>query len=112
MKHIRQHAIVIGASMGGLLAARALSDFYAVVTVLERDTFPQSDIPRKGVPQGRHAHGLLARGRIALGGQSSLKLFDQRLPTLHILAHPQHDTERCQVVRQLAIGTGIHIIDE
>src|SRR2546428_10793208 len=32
MKHIRQHAIVIGASMGGLLAARALSDFYAVVT--------------------------------------------------------------------------------
>jgi hypothetical protein len=46
-----------------LLAARALSDFYAVVTVLERDAFPQSDIPRKGVPQGRHAHGLLARGR-------------------------------------------------
>ena len=36
MKHIGQHAIVIGASMGGLLAARALSDFYAVVTVLER----------------------------------------------------------------------------
>ena len=63
MKHIGQHAIVIGASMGGLLAARALSDFYAVVTVLERDAFPQSDIARKGVPQGRHAHGLLARGR-------------------------------------------------
>jgi len=63
MKHIGQHAIVIGASMGGLLAARALSDFYAVVTVLERDTFPLSDVPRKGVPQGRHAHGLLARGR-------------------------------------------------
>jgi hypothetical protein len=112
MKHIGQHAIVIGASMGGLLAARALSDFYAVVTVLERDAFPQSDIARKGVPQGRHANGLLARDRIALGGQSSLKLFDQRLPTLYILAHPQHDTERCQVVRQLAIGTGIHTIDE
>jgi 2-polyprenyl-6-methoxyphenol hydroxylase-like FAD-dependent oxidoreductase len=63
MKHIGQHAIVIGASMGGLLAARALSDFYAVVTVLERDAFPLADAPRKGVPQGRHAHGLLARGR-------------------------------------------------
>src|SRR6266498_380918 len=50
MKHIGQHAIVIGASMGGLLAARALADFYAVVTVLERDTFPQSDIASKGVP--------------------------------------------------------------
>jgi phytoene dehydrogenase-like protein len=36
MKIFGQHAIVIGASMGGLLAARALSDFYAVVTVLEQ----------------------------------------------------------------------------
>jgi 2-polyprenyl-6-methoxyphenol hydroxylase-like FAD-dependent oxidoreductase len=52
--------------MGGLLAARALSEFYAAVTVLERDTFPVSDIPRKGVPQGRHAHGLLARGRAVI----------------------------------------------
>ena len=66
MKQIGQHAIVIGASMGGLLAARALSDFYAVVTVLERDNFPLSDVPRKGVPQGRHAHGLLARGRAVI----------------------------------------------
>jgi len=63
MKRIGEHAIVIGASMAGLLAARALSDFYGTVTLLERDRFPLSDIPRKGVPQGRHAHGLLARGR-------------------------------------------------
>jgi 2-polyprenyl-6-methoxyphenol hydroxylase-like FAD-dependent oxidoreductase len=63
MKRIGKHAVVIGASMGGLLAARAVSDFFDNVTVLERDTFPEQDIPRKGVPQGRHAHGLLARGR-------------------------------------------------
>src|SRR5262249_41056961 len=63
MKQIGENAIVIGASMGGLLAARALADFYTNVTILERDAFPASDIPRKGVPQGRHAHGLLARGR-------------------------------------------------
>ena len=63
MKRIGEHAVVIGASMAGLLAARALSDFYGTVTVLERDRFPLSDIPRKGVPQGRHAHGLLSRGR-------------------------------------------------
>ena len=63
MKRIGEHAVVIGASMAGLLAARALSDFYDRVTVLERDAFPLADIPRKGVPQGRHAHGLLARGR-------------------------------------------------
>jgi len=62
MAKVGQHAIVIGASMGGLLAARALSDFYDSVTVLERDRFPTDDIARKGVPQGRHAHGLLARG--------------------------------------------------
>ena len=66
MKHVGQHAIVIGASMGGLLAARALSDSYAVVTVLERDALPRLDIPRKGVPQGRHPHGLLARGRAVI----------------------------------------------
>lgn len=63
MKKIGEHAVVIGASMAGLLAARALADFYGTVTVLERDQFPGADIPRKGVPQGRHAHGLLARGR-------------------------------------------------
>jgi 2-polyprenyl-6-methoxyphenol hydroxylase-like FAD-dependent oxidoreductase len=63
MKRIGERAVVIGASMAGLLAARALADYYGTVTLLERDVFPVSDIPRKGVPQGRHAHGLLARGR-------------------------------------------------
>ncbi len=62
MKNLGKHAIVIGASVGGLLAARALSDFFTTVTVLERDAFPTADTPRKGVPQSRHTHGLLARG--------------------------------------------------
>jgi 2-polyprenyl-6-methoxyphenol hydroxylase-like FAD-dependent oxidoreductase len=66
MKRIGEHAVVIGASMGGLLAARALSDFFTMVTIVERDAFPASDVPRKGVPQGRHTHGLLARGRAVL----------------------------------------------
>ncbi|MEZ2353413.1 NAD(P)/FAD-dependent oxidoreductase [Caballeronia sp. RCC_10] len=66
MNKLGEHAIVIGASMSGLLAARVLSDFYTNVTVLERDTFPGADVPRKGVPQGRHAHGLLARGSAVL----------------------------------------------
>jgi 2-polyprenyl-6-methoxyphenol hydroxylase-like FAD-dependent oxidoreductase len=68
MARIGEHAIVIGASMGGLLAARALSDFFDTVTVLERDTFPTDDVPRKGVPQGHHAHGLLARGSQVIEG--------------------------------------------
>ena len=66
MKKLGEHAIVIGASMGGLLAARVLSDFYSIVTVLERDAFPVAETPRKGVPQGRHTHGLLARGSAVL----------------------------------------------
>jgi 2-polyprenyl-6-methoxyphenol hydroxylase-like FAD-dependent oxidoreductase len=66
MAHLGRHAVVIGASMGGLLAARALADHYAEVTVLERDTLSETHEPRKGVPQGRHAHGLLARGREVL----------------------------------------------
>ena len=57
MAHLEGHAIVVGASMGGLLAARALTDHYASVTVIERDEFPAECEPRKGVPQGRHEIG-------------------------------------------------------
>lgn len=57
-----RHAIVIGGSVAGMLAARVLSDFFARVTVVERDQFPDQATFRKGVPQGRHAHGLLVRG--------------------------------------------------
>lgn len=56
-------AIVIGASISGLLAARVLADHFAEVIVVERDTQPPIGEARKGVPQGRHAHVLLARGR-------------------------------------------------
>jgi 2-polyprenyl-6-methoxyphenol hydroxylase-like FAD-dependent oxidoreductase len=58
----RQHAIVIGGSIAGLLAARVLSDHYAHVTLLERDVFQDDNEPRKGVPQGRHIHQILLRG--------------------------------------------------
>jgi 2-polyprenyl-6-methoxyphenol hydroxylase-like FAD-dependent oxidoreductase len=51
--------------MAGLLAARVLADAYTRVTVLERDHLPATADDRQGVPQGRHAHGLLpAGGRI------------------------------------------------
>ncbi len=55
-------ALVIGASMAGLLAARALADHYEQVTLLERDLLPAGSEQRKGVPQGRHAHAVLVRG--------------------------------------------------
>jgi phytoene dehydrogenase-like protein len=64
-RQIGDHAVVLGASMAGLAAARVLTDAYARVTVLERDALPPAAAHRKGVPQSRHAHGLLAGGRAA-----------------------------------------------
>ena len=48
--------------MAGLLAARALSEHYTRVTLIERDEFPATAEQRKGVTQGKHTHGLLSRG--------------------------------------------------
>ena len=61
-----QHAVVIGGSMGGLLAARVLADHYDRVTVLERDQLPNGPDPRNGTPQARHIHVLLTAGRRVL----------------------------------------------
>ncbi|WUD72148.1 FAD-binding monooxygenase [Streptomyces sp. NBC_00510] len=62
--HTRQGcAIVIGASIAGLVAARALSDSFEKVIVLDRDDLPAEPTVRIGVPQGRQVHGLLAGGR-------------------------------------------------
>ncbi len=55
-------AIVIGASIAGLCAARVLSDVYERVTVFERDNLPGAPANRSAVPQGRHLHLLMARG--------------------------------------------------
>lgn len=62
----KQHAIVIGGSMAGLCAARVLSGFYDKVTVIDRDSYPAGAHERPGVPQSRHVHALLARGRLEL----------------------------------------------
>jgi 2-polyprenyl-6-methoxyphenol hydroxylase-like FAD-dependent oxidoreductase len=59
---IGNHAVVLGGSMAGLLAARSLAEFFDRVTVVERDPLPDTPAARRGVPQGRHLHGLLARG--------------------------------------------------
>ncbi|MEV4233973.1 NAD(P)-binding protein [Nocardia sp. NPDC049737] len=58
----RRHAVVLGAGIAGLLAARVLSEHYAQVTIFERDMVVGTE-PRRGVPQARHLHGLLDRGR-------------------------------------------------
>src|SRR5438552_19053512 len=58
----KHHAVVLGASMAGLGTARALSNHFDKVTVVERDELPAAAQNRRGVPQGKHAHGLLPSG--------------------------------------------------
>ncbi|HVA76657.1 MAG TPA: hypothetical protein VNF27_02115 [Candidatus Binataceae bacterium] len=58
-----RHVVVIGAGIGGMCTARVLSDHFGHVTVIERDELADAPMHRKGVPQSRHPHGLLDRGR-------------------------------------------------
>jgi 2-polyprenyl-6-methoxyphenol hydroxylase-like FAD-dependent oxidoreductase len=63
---IGRQAVVVGAGMAGLPAARALADYFEHVVVLERDTLPRDASHRSGTPQSRHVHGLLGGGQRAL----------------------------------------------
>ena len=62
MPVLGERAVVLGASMGGLLAARVLADFFESVMVVERDVLLDDPANRRGVPQGRHVHALLPSG--------------------------------------------------
>ncbi|MEU1040569.1 FAD-dependent oxidoreductase [Streptomyces sp. NPDC005551] len=61
-----RRAVVIGAGLGGVLAAAALSPVVDEVVVLDRDELPDGPEHRKGVPQGRHAHLLMPGGLAAM----------------------------------------------
>ncbi|MEG4058730.1 MULTISPECIES: 2-polyprenyl-6-methoxyphenol hydroxylase-like oxidoreductase [unclassified Microcoleus] len=60
------HAIIIGGSLAGLLASRVLAKHFDRVSIIERDFFPEKPAPRPGIPQSRHLHILLNRGKIIL----------------------------------------------
>jgi len=60
------HALVVGGSIAGLVAAAALSPHFARVTLVERDRYPESPEVRKGTPQARHVHVLLKQGEAAV----------------------------------------------
>ncbi|MFB7355383.1 NAD(P)/FAD-dependent oxidoreductase [Streptomyces gardneri] len=113
-----RHAVVIGGSLAGLLAARVLAEHAEKVTVVERDRFPEGPEARPGVPQGRHIHVLIAGGQQAFdellpGFTDELrelgapkvgvpedmvqwqngKWFDRTPPTLHFYAGPRPQLE-------------------
>ena len=61
-----RHAVVLGGSLAGLLAARVLADHFDEVTLIERDVLAATTEVRRGIPQANHVHGLLLRGRQVL----------------------------------------------
>jgi 2-polyprenyl-6-methoxyphenol hydroxylase-like FAD-dependent oxidoreductase len=69
----QSHAIVIGGSIAGMLAARVLSERFDRVTILDRDDIPTTAEARNGVPQGRHLHLLLEAGQ---------RIMEELFPTL------------------------------
>ena len=67
MRQIGDHAVVVGAGIGGLLATKVVAEAYERVTLVERDPLPEVWAARQGVPQGRHAHNLLPSGAQIIG---------------------------------------------
>ncbi len=59
MKNKQGRAVVLGASVAGLLAGRVLADFFDEVVLLDKESLHEGPIPRKAVPQGNHIHGIL-----------------------------------------------------
>jgi len=63
---IFKQAVVVGAGMAGLAAAKAIEPHFEKVTVFDRDSLPDAPAPRSGTPQARHTHALLPGGHSAL----------------------------------------------
>ncbi len=115
-----REAVVIGGSIGGMVAARVLADHFDRVVVVERDHFPSGQEHRAGVPQARHLHLLLKRGlqiieELFPGVKPDLMaagshLFDQG-KDVHILYHHgwsptvPMDLEICTFTRPLLEST-------
>ncbi|UQI44805.1 FAD-dependent monooxygenase [Streptomyces sp. HU2014] len=62
----RTRAVVLGGGMAGLLAAAVLVRHVDEVVVVDRDRMPEGPLPRKGLPQARHAHLLMSGGARAV----------------------------------------------
>ena len=59
-------AVVIGNSMGGLIAAAVAARHFGQVTLIDKEPISSEPEPRKSVPQARHVHALLKAGELFL----------------------------------------------
>lgn len=62
MNRLGDHAVVLGASMAGLVHAVPLAERFDRVTLVDRDTLPDWPVTRRSVPQGHHIHLLVPGG--------------------------------------------------
>ncbi|HEX6195533.1 MAG TPA: hypothetical protein VFZ37_06465 [Jiangellaceae bacterium] len=66
MTNRANHAVVLGAGVGGLTHAIPLAARFDRVTIVDRDVLPDRPEPRRGVPQDSHLHLLIPRGHALL----------------------------------------------
>ena len=66
---VKPKAIIVGAGIGGLAAAGALSPLCDSIIIIDKDTLPNSAEPRKSIVQANHLHSLL------IGGQNILEKY-------------------------------------
>ncbi|MFC5365347.1 NAD(P)/FAD-dependent oxidoreductase [Salinirubrum litoreum] len=66
VERVGECAVVVGASVSGLLTARILADAFDRVTVVERNELPDGPVVRDGAPQSQHPHLLQGSGRAIL----------------------------------------------
>ena len=61
-KKLGERAIVVGASIAGLMTARVLSEYFDQVIAIDRDEIEDRPVIHKSVPQGHHLHAFLQGG--------------------------------------------------
>jgi 2-polyprenyl-6-methoxyphenol hydroxylase-like FAD-dependent oxidoreductase len=106
----RHHAVIIGGSVAGLLAARAAADHFERVSILERELLPPPGQARKAIPQGRHVHALLPGGlgaieRLLPGFQA--ELVAGGAPRCNSLRNVRFVISGHEFTRQAASGTNV-----
>ena len=62
LRYKGKHAVIIGGSISGMLAARVLANHFGKITILEKDDILTDPVSRKAVPQDRQAHIMNMKG--------------------------------------------------
>lgn len=82
------HAVVLGASMAGLVHAVPLAERFERVTLVDRDVLPDRAEHRRGVPQDEHIHLLVPGGLTRLEGLLPRVLDDMAARGAHVIGSP------------------------